>query len=49
MTWWRYRRVVLNLRCGRRHLQIWLWGARVLRAEDGADFWALQEFLWWRP
>lgn len=49
LAWWRHNRTILNLRLGRRYLQVWAWGARIMPSEDGRSFWALHQVLWWRP
>jgi hypothetical protein len=48
LDWYHHRRVILNLRLWRCHVQVWLWGARVIRSEDGRSFVALNEVFIWR-
>jgi hypothetical protein len=44
--WWRYRRVILNMRIFGCRIQIFLFGARTLTAKKGLK---VDEFFWWRP
>ena len=46
IEWARHRRIVLNLQVGRRYLQVYLWGARVLFVPYATPRIQLVALLW---
>lgn len=45
LPWLRANRVLLNVRLGDKHLQVWAWGARIIPAETGPSAWRVDQVL----
>lgn len=44
-TWAVWNRTLLNVRLWDRHLQVWMWGARVIPSETGANCFRVDRLL----